>query len=70
MEVHGALSTGVFTAVVDQQNIAEERTTKALENVENKPIPAGADEQTNGQFDQNALITPVTQRGTLFDILQ
>ena len=68
MEIHGALSSGFFTKVVDHQVPSE--------TVERKPQPEtaaperlGAVTYSNPLEENNSLIAPVTDRGTLFDVL-
>jgi hypothetical protein len=69
METHVALSSGVLTAMVDQQSSGAQSTTRTLENVEHKPNTQGSATYTAQNFDRTALLTPVVGRGTLFDLL-
>ena len=69
METHVALSSGVLSAMIDQQSSGAQSTTRTMENVENKPNTQGSATYAVQNFDRTALLTPVVGRGTLFDLL-
>jgi len=69
METHVTLSSGVLTKMVDYQTTGTHSATKSLENLENKPNFLGATTYSNDHFERNALLAPITDRGTLFDVL-
>ncbi len=68
MEIHGALSSGFFTAVVDQQTPAQTSEKKPLQ-INADPARLGAVTYSNLPEESNSLIKPITDRGTLFDVL-
>ena len=69
METHVALSSGVLDRITDCQNSGNQITKKSLENLEKEPNTLGATTYTDNHFERIALLAPITDRGTLFDIL-
>ena len=69
METHVALSSGVLNSMVEHQTSGAQATTRTMEDVENKPNTLGATTYTEQNFERTAFLAPVTDRGTLFDIL-
>ena len=69
MESHVALSSGVTSTMVDYQTTGSQTAEKSLENLERKNESVDADTYATEHFNRNALLAPVVDRGTLFDIL-
>lgn len=69
METHVALGSGVLTTMVDYQTTGTHAAERSLENLENEPNTLGATTYTDQNFERTALLAPVTDRGTLFDVL-
>ena len=67
MENIGALRSGVFTAIVDQHTEANNEAEKAADKMKD-PDQAGAVTYSEND-DKSALVKPVTDRGTLFDVM-
>ena len=69
METHVALSSGVLDRIVDCQTTGNQTVQKSLEILENKPNTLGATTYADNNSERTALLAPITDRGTLFDIL-
>lgn len=67
MENISALRSGVFTALIDQRPETTHEAEKAEEKVKD-PNQLGAATVTEQNGDKSALVQPVTDRGTLFDV--
>ena len=68
MEIHGALSSGFFTAVVDQQ-VPAQTAEKKPQLINADPTRLGAVTYSNLPEEDNSLLAPITDRGILFDVL-
>jgi len=67
MENIGALRSGVFTAIVDQKPEVNNEPQKLSEKLE---VSNQTGTVTYADYDEeSALVKPVTDRGTLFDVL-
>jgi len=67
MEVHGAISAGVFTALVDQHPSEKPEPVKPSAEIR-RPSLEGTATYSPADVGE-ALVAPVTERGTLFDLM-
>lgn len=69
METHVALSSGVTSMMVDHQTAGTQATAKVQEDVKEQPKDLGDASFANQNFERNALLAPVSERGSVFDLL-
>ncbi|MCK5148617.1 hypothetical protein KAR48_17820 [bacterium] len=67
MEVHGAISAGVFTALVDQHSTEKQEPVKPSVEIRRPSLEGTATYSPNEEGE--TLVATITERGTMFDMM-